>query len=83
MAERKPAEVDIFDTRRECLLASVADPRKVWHAGGILNEETECWGLANTEQQFRDALVEHLFTVERMDAGAIRAALFEELKETP
>ena len=73
----------IYDTRRECLIASVGDKRRVFSASdttAVAGDRCNVWwGLAITEHEFRKALSEHLWTVTRLTQTDLRDAMADEL----
>lgn len=72
----------IYDSRRECLIASVGDTRRVFVATSIeparIQDWTH-WGLATTEHEFRKALSEKLWAVSRLTRNDLQTAMAEEL----
>lgn len=82
MSDKEP-KATIYTDRREWLLASVRDKRDAFSAFiqfGDPDETVLLYGLANTEHQFRQALVAHFAPeIHKMTARDIQQAMADEL----
>lgn len=74
----------IFTSRRECLIASVGDSRRVWSVAvkaGSDDQVRVFWGLSRTEHQFRMAVAD-LIMGQAMPytRDQLQAAMADEMK---
>lgn len=74
----------IFTSRRECLIASVGDSRRVWSVGVKPSADDPVrgyWGLARTEHQFRMAVADLIMGEALVySKDQLQAAMADEMK---
>ena len=70
----------IYQSRRECLIASVGDSRRVFTATYAESGHSgQIWGLATTEHAFLVAVAVRSFGVTKLTRDDLQSAMADEL----
>ena len=85
MSDNPQPSAVIFGNRRDALIAKCSDDRPLWTCSVVIEQQysEELFGLAKTEKQFTDAVLNRvIFDVHKLSERERSQAMAEELKET-